>query len=398
MRGLFAVDNHTHELILKDAQTNNIKSAFVLSTCNRTEIYAYSPDIRHLTEILTNHTKGSNEQFLSFADLKTGDDALQHLFQVAAGIDSQILGDYEILGQLKRAIAFSREHGMFGPIMDRMLGFVFQASKKIKQETALSSGTVSVSYATIELLKEQPAVAEKNILLVGAGKIGTSVCKNLKNYLNIHSLSITNRTDEKAHDIADTLDLKHIPYNELPQAADQADIIIVCTNAQEPTILPGFFTANSSKLIFDLSIPVNVHPDVFSIPNFKVIDVDDISKNILDKTLTMREAEVPKALEIIRVFRSKFWEWLLSYGDSVHLGIWKNKLDELGELLPNICEAGREYLSLEVHAQKTVSRLAVNLRNSKEKGCTVIHAINDYLEVSVSSYTSNHSTSHKNTD
>ena len=136
-RGLFAVDNEGAMQILEEAGAAGIRSAFVLSTCNRTEIYGYCQQDQELTDLLIRHTRGSQEQFHELAYRKRGKQALQHLFEVAAGLDSQIIGDNEILGQLKHSVALSREQRMIGPIMDRTLNFAFQAAKAIKTKTQL---------------------------------------------------------------------------------------------------------------------------------------------------------------------------------------------------------------------------------------------------------------------
>jgi len=153
-RGLFSVDNEGATRILEEAGTSGIRSAFVLSTCNRTEIYGYCQQDQELTDLLIRHTRGNREQFHALAYRKRGTEALQHLFEVAAGLDSQIIGDNEILGQLKQSVALSRGQHMIGPIMDRTLNFAFQAAKAIKTKTQLSTGTVSVSYAAIEWLPQ----------------------------------------------------------------------------------------------------------------------------------------------------------------------------------------------------------------------------------------------------
>ena len=382
VRGLFAVDHHRHQLILSHAKERKLRSVFVLSTCNRTEIYGYTRDVNVLVDLLTAHTKGNKDEFLKYAYLLSGKGALQHIYRVAAGIDSQILGDYEILGQLKRAVEFARQQNTIGQIMDRTLNYVLQASKKVKKETAISAGTVSVSYAAIELLKEVPEISDKKILLIGAGKIGKSVCKNLKNHLKVNSIKVVNRTKETAAELANDLHVEHDSFEKLPLAIGESDVIILCTNARKPVILPAHLQDRASfKLILDLSVPVNVHSDVKHLDHVRLIDVDEISTTILDKTLAMRELEVPKAMEIIEEHQNKFWEWLLSYKNSIHLKYWKEKLSELsGSDAIKGCEMAAESLH-EQNIQKMVNRLAKNLQSQVEKGCMMINTVNEYLDL-----------------
>jgi len=194
VRGLFSVTKDAYLRIAARAKEQNLRSVFVVSTCNRTEIYGFAEHVLLLVNLLLKETRGTSEEFMQYAYMKSGDHALQHLFEVACGLDSQILGDYEILGQLKQSVDIATSAGMIGPIMNRTVNYAFQASKKIKTDTLLSSGTVSVSYAAIELLREYPGIASKNILVIGTGKFGGNVCKKSK---GISSRDI--RYDYKSH-------------------------------------------------------------------------------------------------------------------------------------------------------------------------------------------------------
>ncbi len=383
VRGLFSVSKEDFSLIALKAKEQNLRSVFVVSTCNRTEIYGFAESVMLLANLLTAHSQGSTEQFLQYAYLKNGADALTHLYQVASGLDSQILGDYEILGQLKQAVDLAAAHDLLGPIMNRTVNYAFQASKRIKTDTALSCGTVSVSYAAIELLKEYPAIHERKILVVGAGKFGGNVCRNLKEYLPGTAVTIINRTNANAVALAESAGVSFLPYAELEEGIRRSDIIIVCTNAPKPTIIPGYFAAGPEKLVLDLSVPVNVAPEVKNMEGVRVIDVDEISTTILDKTFSRRKAEVPKAQQIILHYRNEFCNWLHEYRYSLHIKSWKDKLQELSEWQPQYCEMAqhRSVLAEEKKVQKAVTRLAVNLRTNQEKGCQFINAINDYLQM-----------------
>lgn len=384
VRGLFSINKDSFAAIATQAKQQNLRSVFVISTCNRTEIYGFAENVMHLVQLLTAQTAGTAEQFLQFAYLKSGHDALTHLYNVASGLDSQILGDYEILGQLKQAVDLATAQQVIGPIMNRTVNYAFQASKKIKTDTALSSGTVSVSYAAIELLKEYPGIAAKKILVVGAGKFGGNVCRNLKEYLPGTQVTVINRTNENAIALAGKTGVEFVLFEDLAEAIRLSDIIIVCTNAASPTVLASHFAAGDNKLVLDLSVPVNVHPDVKALPGIRVIDVDEISTTILDKTFAKRKAEIPQAQEILLHYKTEFCNWLHEYRYSLHIKSWKDKLQELSEWQPQYCELAKDsnLLSEEKKVQKAVTRLAVNLRTNQEKGCQFINAINDYLQMS----------------
>jgi len=385
-RGTFSVTPESFTEIAAAAKATGIESVFVVSTCNRTEIYGISDSVFQLAELLVSRTKGDKNSFFEFGYFKNGEHALDHIYKVAAGLDSQILGDYEILGQLKRAVDLSKKFQLIGPVMDRILNFVYQASKKIKTTTDLSNGTVSVSFAAIELLQQTPGIENKKVLVIGAGKFGSNVCKNIRTYLPNTSVTTMNRTDETARTLAEANNISFAPYTEISKEIDNASVIIVCTNATEPTVLPCHFTKINEKLVLDLSVPVNVHPDVKRISGITVTDVDEISKFILHKTLAKREAEVPKAQAIIDFYKGEFRTWLREYHYALHLKTWKEKLNEIDTLHTQVCEFYNNKELIDetekvARAQKAVKQLAVNLKIRDDKGCQFISIINDYLQM-----------------
>src|SRR5436190_5130402 len=215
-RGQFAIQNDRHARLLEKALGNSLDEVFVLSTCNRTEIYGFADSASQLINLLCEQTAGSKETFLSSAYIKNGHEAITHLFNVSAGLDSQILGDYEIIGQIKAAAKFAKKHGCINVMLERLVNTVLQSSKAIKNQTELSGGTVSVSFAAIRYIREHvKAVADKKILLLGTGKIGKSTSKNLVHYLKTKNITLINRTEERAAELAKELGLKHAPISEL---------------------------------------------------------------------------------------------------------------------------------------------------------------------------------------
>src|SRR6201990_3100736 len=146
IRGQFAISNEQYEKILALAPSYHLNELFILSTCNRTEIYGFADSADSLAALLCTQTEGTLATFQESAYIKKGLAALEHLFQVAAGIDSQILGDYEIVGQIKQAVKFARDHNFVGPFLERLVNSVLQSSKAVKNQTELSGGTVSVSF------------------------------------------------------------------------------------------------------------------------------------------------------------------------------------------------------------------------------------------------------------
>ncbi|MBI3883424.1 MAG: glutamyl-tRNA reductase, partial [Sphingobacteriales bacterium] len=142
IRGQFAINNDRYIQLLSLAPQYGLTELFIVSTCNRTEIYGFAENVSQLCELLCTQTEGSIETFVEMSYIKSGKEAILHLFNVAAGLDSQILGDYEIVGQIKQAVKLSKEHNFIGAYLERMVNGVLQSSKDIRTNTALSGGTV----------------------------------------------------------------------------------------------------------------------------------------------------------------------------------------------------------------------------------------------------------------
>ena len=410
IRGLFSVNNDQYTELFAKAAEFGISEFFILSTCNRTEIYGFGNNVNQLVDFLCSVGGGDTDTFLNLSYTKNGYDAISHLFQVGAGLDSQILGDYEILGQLKNAVKFAKAGGFIGAFTERLVNAVIQASKAIKTHTALSGGTVSVSFAAIQYIREffegpsltpnmtcpstshlmtDPArgstvaspVSDKKIVLVVTGKIGKSTCRNLIDYLGTHNITLINRTEETAVSLAHELKLHSAPMEALESEIQNADIILVSTSATEPVILKRQLEGHGSKLIIDLSVPCNVEATAKELPGITVVDVDLLSK-IKDETLQNRKSEVPKAIAIIDEHIAEFKEW---YDMRKHVPVLKevkSKLEGIhidpiflnGEVLNTA-----EYEIDEEKIQKVINSLATKIRHNNTLGCNYIQAINEFI-------------------
>ncbi len=385
LRGQFAIGADQYAAILEKANVTGLHELFILSTCNRTEIYGLAENVQQLTELLCTQTTGPAVTFNEMAYVKRGVAAVEHLFQVAAGLDSQILGDYEIIGQIKQSVKFARERGFIGSTLERMVNAVLQSSKAIKNQTALSGGTVSVSFAAVQYIKEKiPRLAGKKILLLGTGKIGRHTCKNMVDYLGTTDITLMNRTNEKAATLARELGLQYAPVSELTNAIAAADVILVATNAAEPTVLASQLKGHGLKLVIDLSIPYNVEAAAQLLDNIILVNVDDLSK-LKDETLQKRKAEIPKAKAIIDAHTAEFTEW---YDMRKHVPVLKAVKDKLQQLHSCQLYTGT-YTSThsvnfipekpEARIQKVITTMAVKMRSHNQRGCQYIEAINDFM-------------------
>jgi len=380
IRGNFAVNADQYASVLEKAAKIGLTELFVLSTCNRTEIYGIAPDVGTLIDLLCSETVGDKETFSRLAYTKQGSEAIEHIFSVGAGLDSQILGDYEIVGQMKLAVKFAREKGVVGAFMERLFNTVLQSSKAIKNETSLSGGTISVSFAAIQFLKERITdTSDKKILLLGAGKIGRNTCKNLIDYLDTKNITLINRTDYKAVTLAVELGLDYAPYSEMQQRVQEADIVIVATNAEKVVITRQSMLHGTPKILIDLSIPNNIEPSVKTLAHITLANVDDLSM-INDKTLQKRQAEVPQALHIIQTHILEFSEWFNHRRQVPVLKAVKQKLNDMHSC-SLFSAANPSPLINEAAIQKVVNTVAMKMRNQHQPGCYYIEAINDFMTI-----------------
>ena len=382
IRGQFAIGNEQYEKILTLAPSFHLTELFVLSTCNRTEIYGFADNAAQLAGLLCTQTTGDREAFLRLAYVKKGLAAVEHLFEVSAGLDSQILGDYEIVGQIKQAVKFARERQYIGPFAERLVNCVLQSSKSIKNQTALSGGTVSVSFAAIQYIREKmPDLNGKNILLIGTGKIGRNTCHNMVDYLATCNITLMNRTEERASALAAEMGVGYAPLEQIADRVSTADIILVATNAEQPTLFRSYLEGQGDKLIIDLSIPCNVEKSAAELPGITLVNVDELSK-IKDETLQKREAEVPKAKAIIAEHIAELMEWYKMRRHVPVLKAVKTKLKELhtsplfrrlyGEPFPLTVDADQQI-------QRVINGMATKMRQHNKGGCHYIEAINEYI-------------------
>ena len=385
VRGSFAISNDQYARILELAPKYGISECFILSTCNRTEIYGLAETPGQLVNLLCSQTKGSIEAFKRMAYVKHGKRAIRHLFEVGAGLDSQILGDYEIVGQIKAAVRFAKDRGFAGTFLERAVNGVLQSSKAVKNETTLSGGTISVSFAAVQyILKKVNTVSDKKILLIGTGKIGRNTCKNLVDYLDTKNITLINRTEEKAESLARELDLNFAKYDDLPNRVAASDIILVATNAPKPTILRQHLENAGQKLIIDLSVPCNVEESAAALKNIELVNVDELSK-INDETLAKRQAEIPKANAILMRYMDEFFEWLAMRRHAPMLKAIKTKLKEI-----HTSPLFSEYTSSinivrsnpDERIQRVVNGTACKIRNHNQGGCYYIEAINEFMAIS----------------
>ena len=237
MRGKFSLDDKTKLDLLFQAKEEGIESLVVTSTCNRTEIYGFAQHPFQLIKLLCENSQGTVEDFQKVAFVYKNNEAISHMFRVGTGLDSQILGDFEIISQLKNAFIQSKKLNLVNTFLERLVNAVIQASKKIKTDTEISSGATSVSFASVHyIFKNVAGISNKNILLFGTGKIGRNTCENLVKHSKHEHITLINRTKDKAEKIANKLKVIVKDYADLELEIQKADVLVVATGALNPTV------------------------------------------------------------------------------------------------------------------------------------------------------------------
>lgn len=309
-RGKFAFFDENVKNFVNEIHDQNMGDAFVVSTCNRTEIYTTTQNYLLIAELYCKTIGVSLTEFMQYVNILKHEEALNHLFRVAAGLESQIIGDFEIIGQIKNAYhRFKKEKKYSNPFLERAINSAIQISKRIKNETGISNGAASVSYAAVHyILKNQAQISDKNILLLGVGEIGQNTVENLVKHVYKPRVKVANRTSEKAEKIAEKYNIPQIPFDNLHEELAETDILIVATGAQHPIINKTHFPNGKETLVIDLSIPNNVEKNVTENTNVSLVDVDQLSLHI-SETMLQRQKEIPKAEGIIKEMTKDFVEW-----------------------------------------------------------------------------------------
>jgi glutamyl-tRNA reductase len=313
VRERFSLGTKGRDLLIDGARREGIRTLFVISTCNRTEIFAQGASTRELIRLLTTYSNGTLDEFHRYGFEREGERAVQHLFKVATGLDSQILGDLQIVKQVKEGYEHSASEDMISGEFHRLMQHVFRAHKRSRNETSLGQGAATVAYAAVQFaLKTFDNLVHKNILLVGTGKIGKVTCKNLVN-LGASKLTLINRTRDRAEFVAGKFNLEVADMEKLPEQIAEADLVIVATGASTPVIRPEHMQASMEnpkfKVMLDLSVPRNIDPKVAALDFVDVANMDMLG-DVTDEAYKKREKEIPGVKKIISEEFSDYKLWL----------------------------------------------------------------------------------------
>ena len=240
--------------------------------------------------------------------------AVNHLYSVSSAIDSQILGDMQILGQIKEAYEVAQEAGSVGNVFNHLFMGAFHTGKRVRNETAIGIGAVSISFAAVELARKIFSdLHKKRVLLIGTGETGILAARHLMDK-GVTDMTLTNRTYENAVAAADELNAKAVPFESLEEAISNADIVVSATAAPHTVVTKEMVKKamkarqNRTLLMIDIALPRDIDPEVGSISNVFLKDIDSL-QNIIDRNYENRAQEIPKAKMIVTEEVVNFFMW-----------------------------------------------------------------------------------------
>lgn len=308
----------TEELLIHLLARPEVAEAYLLSTCNRTEIYLLPRDDDGAYATAVERVFASRSSEMTRPGrlyVKRGAEAAHHLLAVASGLESMVVGEPEILGQVRQAAAVAEAVGASGTVVQRLLRTAANAGKRARNETEISQGAVSLGYTVVELAKNIFTDFETSrVLLVGAGETARMVSRNLLEK-GLESLVVVNRTRDNAERLAAELPgARVMDFDRRVEAAAEADIVAVTTGAPEPVLTRGHLKqamdgrSSRKMLVVDLGVPRNVDPDARRIENLFLHSIDSLEK-LIEQNLKRRRAERPKVEELIVQEMDHFRSW-----------------------------------------------------------------------------------------
>jgi len=299
-----------------------LEETLVLSTCNRSEVYGVPPEFSHecapgLSTFLSEfHSVRADVLSVSLYH-HYDHEAVRHLFRVAAGLDSMLLGEAEILGQVREAYRFAHEHGATGPVLNRLFQGALEVGKRVRTETELGTRPMSVASAGVKLAERIfGKLHERKALVLGAGTVSEQVVSQLRDR-GIAQLYVMNRSRDRAEELAKRFEGKVVGWGEWDSALQSPDVVVSSVSVEEPLlrreILERAMAARGNRALFlmDLGVPRNIAPDAAELYNVYVYHSDDLSE-IVQQNRSARESEIPKAQGIVDEHVAKFLSWQAS--------------------------------------------------------------------------------------
>ncbi|MFQ5641461.1 MAG: glutamyl-tRNA reductase [bacterium] len=293
----------------------------ILSTCNRVEIYAVCKNIElgaaALKAFLSDFHGIRSEDFEDYLVTLSNRRALDHLFRVTSGIDSMVVGESQIQGQVKEAFEQAQQYGATGPVLSTLFGNALKAGKRARTETDIGKRSLSVSGAALNLARSAfPDISEPKILLIGLGEMSVLAMKKLSQ-LGAHNLTIINRSQERIKKAVGEIEVRAFGFDRLHDCMEEADLVFCSTGAphavltfeEMKTVLPR--RSDRPLLIIDIAVPRDVDPEIGALPNVRLYNIDQLKKRV-EKNLEIRCSEINRVSDIVDEEAAVFWAWYKS--------------------------------------------------------------------------------------
>lgn len=375
-------ENQLPEALQKLKDYAAIDGCVLLSTCNRTEIYAACTDLtqglKSIKSFLMECLHEEECEIDNFLYIHTLYDCVHHLFRVASGLDSMILGETQILGQVRQAYQIASAAESTNKIINTLFHKAIAVGKRVRTETEIDKNAVSISYAAVELARQQfCSLAGKAILVIGAGKMSELTAKHLV-ASGVNSVLVSNRSFDKAVELAEKFGGRAVRFNQLQECLVAADIVISATAARHAIITTETMNIVMQKrqerpiFLIDIAVPRDIDPEVATLKGVTLFDIDDL-QNVVDRNLQVRKKEAVKAQKIVDEEIREFFSWLNTQfvvptivalkqlGEEIKQRELEKAFNKLGE----ISERERNIIQALAHSivNSLLHRPIVNLKN-----------------------------------
>ncbi len=358
-------DASLSEALQELVDSKPIEEGLIVSTCNRVEIIAATAmpgGIAHLYDFLERyhgcHPETLEGHCYSLADLE----AVRHVFRVTSSLDSMVVGEPQITGQIKNAFQAAQAARTVGHQLHRLMSRAFAVAKRVRNETGIGSSAVSISFVAVELARRVfETLRGATVLLLGAGEMAELAARHLKSY-GVGRILIANRTLEKAEQLAAEMDGESIPFSDFESSLSEADIVLCSTGAPHYLIHTDHIRhalnarRNRPILVIDISVPRNVDPAISSLDNAFVFDIDDL-ENVVASNLQLRQQEAARAEAIVEAEAERFLASLASEDINEIIGSFRR---EVGLMVQSEFERSRKRLGELTPEQEDAVRVLLN--------------------------------------
>jgi glutamyl-tRNA reductase len=315
-----------------------ISEGFILSTCNRVEVLAAGGEVeeieRGIKSFISEFHQIPFDEFEDHLYMHSANSAVHHLFRVSSSLDSMVVGEPQILGQLKDAYREATESNSCGTILNKLINHAFRVAKRVRTETEIGSSAVSVSYAAVELAKRiYENLHEKTVMLIGAGEMAELAAQHFVNQ-RVKKLLITNRTFERAETLAKAYEGTPIRFDAFQRSMTDSDIVLCSTGSPEPILdtedirRTMKIRKNRPMFLIDIAVPRDVDPKVNGLPNVYLYDVDDL-QGVVEDNLAQRKNEASKAELMVEEEVESFQRWMQSLEVAPTIKQLRNTMDEI---------------------------------------------------------------------